>query len=230
MGSQSPLLSDVESAFAFSSEHVSPLRHKPSNCLRLWIQSRSRKLWPGRTYDKPIQFEPNLPLDLGDFLWIFYNKTPSVPKTLDLPALVMEGSGLKTDTCDPNHYPLFRNYCAINPSNLIRIMIREFRAIHPELIVQKDFGAMTEWPLSQIDSWKHATKTVRKQRATTELCNRQKIIPQECFCAIDCNNFAQTLRKSFLNLFSRAKCSLNGRYVMKIAYLVLAVMKNWKQL
>ena len=38
--------------------------------------------------------------------------------------------------------------------------------------------------IAQIDSWKHATKTVRKQRATKKYTIALKIIPQELFWAI----------------------------------------------
>ena len=54
--------------------------------------------------------------------------------------------------------------------------------------------------IAQIYSWKHATKLiVRKQRKATNCDIALLMILQEYVRAIDCDNFAQSLRKQFLN-------------------------------
>ena len=66
--------------------------------------------------------------------------------------------------------------------------------------------------IAQIDSWKHATRTVRKQRATTQLRNRPENNSPRLIRAIAVRQFRAVPWKIILNnVFSRAQCFLNQK-------------------
>ena len=100
----------------------------------------------------------------------------------------------------------------LSPQKLYRAIVTQASRNLAWIILQKYFGAMAEMDIAQIDSWKHAAKTVRKLRATTKLRNRPNNHSQKLFFAIDCDKFAQSLRKCFSKIISSEQCFLNGGY------------------
>ena len=77
------------------------------------------------------------------------------------------------------HYPPLRNYFAIDPSKTFRAMITRISRNPARNNFSDVFWRNDEMAIAQINSCKHATNTVKKQRATIKLCNRPETIPQK---------------------------------------------------
>ena len=73
----------------------------------------------------------------------------------------------------------------LSPQTFFRAMVKRASRNQARNNSSERFWRNDRMAIAQIDSWKHATKTARKQRATTELRNHPETESSRVVCAID---------------------------------------------
>ena len=99
------------------------------------------------------------------------------------------------------------------PQKLLHAMITRILRNPARKKSSEIFWRNDKMAIAQIYSWRHATRTVRKQRATTRLRNPPEQFPKSYFAQSIATISRNPSESNSSIIFSRAQCFLNGGYM-----------------